>query len=353
VVGLFFKAPEAAKPTKATFREKLLNMDMLGISAMLCAVICYLLALQKAGITYDWKSAMVIGLLVGSILLSFVFVAIQIWLGERAMLVNRLLRDRTVYGGMAFIFFLASSSWIFVYYVPLYFQTIDGVSAGQSGVRTIPIVLGITVGTIIAGGAISAVGHHVPLMILSGALSVTGAALLYTLDIGTGSSRWIGYQALAGLGYGLGIQIPTIAAQALLSPEDISSATAMILFAQTLGGSLAISAAQSAFANALISSLKINAPLIPPLRVVLTGATDLRKVFTVEELPGILRAYMDGLKKAYIIGIVMGGMMFVVAFGNKWHNLKAINAAKAAKEKEGNVENLEKTNGDGAVEYGE
>ncbi|KAE9380903.1 MFS general substrate transporter [Stipitochalara longipes BDJ] len=315
VIALFFKAPNAARPTKATLHEKLLNMDILGTLTVMCAVICYLLALQKSGIKHPWKSAMVIRLLVRSILLFIIFVGVQIYLGERAMLVNRLVENRTVYGGMLFIFFLASSSWIFVYYIPIYFQTIDGVSAGQSGVRTIPMVLGITLATIISGGAISALGYLIPFLVLSGALSTAGAALLYTMNIGTGNGKWIGYQALAGLGYGFGIQIPTIGAQALMKPEDISSARAMILFAQTLGGSLAISAAQSAFANTLIRSLAVHSPSVEPMLVVLTGATELRKVFTADEMPGILDAYMEGLKNAFVIGVAMAGMMFIVALG--------------------------------------
>ncbi|KAF7958698.1 hypothetical protein EAE96_002232 [Botrytis aclada] len=320
VIALFFKPPQAAKPTKATFRKKLFNMDILGIFTIMCSVICYLLALEKAGISSPWNSARTIGLLVGSIVLFLVFIGIQIWLKESAMWVNRLMKDRTIYGGMAFIFFLASSSWIFVHYIPIYFQTIDNVSAGNSGIRTIPLVVGITIGTIISGGVISAIGQHVLFMILCGALSLAGAALLYTLNIGTG--------------------IPTIAAQALTSPEDISSATAMILFAQTLGGSLSISAAQSAFANTLIKSLAVNVPSIPPMQVVSVGATELRKYFTAELLPGILRSYMDGLKKACVIGIAMAAMMFLVSFGNKWHNLKEINAAKASMEKNENVNRI-------------
>src|ERR1700744_3011827 len=115
VIAFFFGAPDAANPTKGTFREKLLNMDILGIATIMCAVVCYLLALQKAGVTYAWNSSMVVGLLVGSAIFFIIFVAIQLWLGERAMLVTRLLKDRTVYGGMIYIFFLAGSSWLFVY----------------------------------------------------------------------------------------------------------------------------------------------------------------------------------------------------------------------------------------------
>jgi hypothetical protein len=206
VIALFFKAPDGARPTRATLREKLFNIDILGTLTIMCAVICYLLTPQKAGITHALNSSMVVGLLVGSTLLFVLFAGIQIRLGERAMLVNRLLKDCTIYGGMLFIF-LASSSWIFVYYIPIYFQTIDGVSTGQSGIRTIPMVLGITLAIITPGGAISALGYHIPFLTLSGALSAAGAVLLYTLDIGTGSGKWIWYQALAGLGYGFGIQV--------------------------------------------------------------------------------------------------------------------------------------------------
>ncbi len=335
IIALFFQTPAAAAaPTKATLREKLANIDILGVVTIMCSVLCYLLALERAGLTYKWSSSMVIGLLCGSISFFILFVIIQVRLGERAMVVGRLLKDRTIWAGMIFIFFIAACSWTYVYYLPIYFQTIDRVSAGNSGVRTIPTVLGMTVGTILAGGTISAVGQHVPIMILSGILSTVGSALLYTLDIGTGHAKWMGYQTIAGIGFGLGVQVPTIAAQALMRPEDISSATGMILFAQTLGGSLTISAAQSVMTNTLIKSLAQYAPSVSPEKVIFTGATDLQKVFGDKLLPGILKSYMAGLKNAFILALAMGAMTFVTAFLNKWHDLPAINAAKEQAEKD-------------------
>lgn len=272
---------------------------------------------------------MVIGLLVGGILLFIIFCFIQYYLDERAMVVKRIMRDQTIWTGMAFIFFLASSSWLFVYYIPIYFQVIDGVSAAESGIRTIPIVLGMMVSTIISGGAITAIGYHVPFLVLSGVLSIAGAALLYTLNIGTGSSAWLGYQALVGLGYGFGVQVPIIAAQAVMKTDDVASATAMLLFAQTLGGSLTISAAQSAFLNTIIKRLPSTAPSVDPLSVVFTGATDIRKTFAPEDIPGIIRAYMDGLKVTYALGIAMAAGMLLTAFISKWHNLKALHEERA------------------------
>ncbi|TEY34584.1 hypothetical protein BOTCAL_0625g00040 [Botryotinia calthae] len=93
-------------------------MDMVGIIAIMCSVICYLLALQKVGIT----PPRIIGLLIDSILLFMIFMIVQIWFGERVMLVNCLLKDRKIYEGIALKFFLDSTSWIIL-------QTIDAVSA--------------------------------------------------------------------------------------------------------------------------------------------------------------------------------------------------------------------------------
>ncbi|EPE30953.1 MFS general substrate transporter [Glarea lozoyensis ATCC 20868] len=339
IIALFFVTPAASKTVDVPLKEKLLNFDVLGIFVIMASVVCYLLALQKAGITHAWKSAMIIGLLIGFILLFIVFCVIQFVLGERAMVPPRLLKDRTMWGVMAFIFFLASSSWLFVYYVPIYFQVIDGTTAAQSGIRTIPLVLGLTVGTIIAAKSLESFGLYVLYLGLSGVLSVIGAALLYTLDIGTGSPAWIGYQALAGIGYGLGVQTPLIAAQAVMSDEDIASATAMILFAQTLGGSLMISAAQSAFVNTLIKRIIETVPELDPLLVVLTGATEIRQKLPAETIPRVLRAYMDGLKSAYAIGIATAGLMLLLAFACKWHNLVDLNKAKT-KAQSGSKEQL-------------
>ena len=83
--------------------------------------------------------------------------------------------------------------------------------------------------TILSGGLITAYGVYVPFLIGGSAIATIGAGLLYTLDIGSSSSHWIGYQALFGIGIGLSIQVPIIANQAFVKPSEISSVTAVTL----------------------------------------------------------------------------------------------------------------------------
>jgi hypothetical protein len=329
VIFLTFSTPKEAAPLKAALKEKLLQMDPLGTLTIMAAVICYVLALQWAGVTKAWNDSSVIGTFIGFSLITILFIAIQWYNGERAIIVGRLLKNRTISIGMIFIFFFGGAFFVLLYYLPIYFQVIDNVSASDSGIRNLAMIIAISLSTVASGSLISAFGHFVPLMILGGVLSTVGAGLIYTLDIGSPSSQWIGYQVLSGLGIGIALQIPIIAAQATSAPADISSATAMLLFAQTLGGAIFVTAAQSAFTNTLVSHIAIYSPSVMPGKLLSIGATELRSTFSPEEMVGILKAYMEGLRVAYGIAIAAAGIATCFAAGNKWRNLKGANAVGA------------------------
>ena len=87
----------------------------------------------------------------------------------------------------------------------------------------------MSLAVIVSSGSVTFTGIATPLLILGSVLATIGAGLLYTLDIGTGSAHWIGYQVLAGLGWGAGFQIPIIIGQGTADSEDIAPVTAIIV----------------------------------------------------------------------------------------------------------------------------
>lgn len=216
----------------------------------------------------------------------------------------------------------AGSFFTLLYYLPIYFQSVDDVSASESGIRNIPLVLGVSICSIISGGLITAYGVYVPFLLAGSAIATIGAGLLYTLDIGSPSSHWIGYQALAGIGIGLSIQVPIIANQSFVKVSEISSVTAVTLFFQTIGGAFFVSAGQTAFSNRLLARAPVLVPGVSPALVLATGATELRAVFSPEQLPGIVHAYMDGVKLTFALAIAFAGVTLPVALFAKWQNVK-------------------------------
>ena len=103
-IFLFFQVPESVKPAEATFTEKLLQMDLLGFVSITASVLCYLLALQWAGIEKRWSSSEIIGLLIGFGVFLIIFIVNERWQGKRALLLPAILKDYTISSGCVFCF---------------------------------------------------------------------------------------------------------------------------------------------------------------------------------------------------------------------------------------------------------
>lgn len=73
------------------------------------------------------------------------------------------------------------------------------------------------------------IGYFQPFLIAGSMLATIGGGLIYTFDIGTLSSKFIGYQVVAGTGVGLAIKIPIIVAQATSTRADMSIAMSTML----------------------------------------------------------------------------------------------------------------------------
>ncbi|TPX12435.1 uncharacterized protein E0L32_006847 [Thyridium curvatum] len=321
ILVFFFSSPPAARPVEAPLAEKILQMDLVGTALVMGAIISYLLALQWGGQTKPWGSAEVVGTLVGFVAILAAFAAWEWWQGERAMMAPRLVRQRTVIVSSLFAMLFAGSYFAVIYYLPIYFQSIDDVSPIMSGVRNLPLILAVSVATVSSGALISKTGLAVPFLAGGSALATIGTGLIYTLDIGTGTGKWIGYQILAGFGFGFAFQIPIIIIQATTTPVDMAEVTAILLFFQTVGGAFFVSAAQSAFLNTLLKSVVKYAPEVDPSTVVLTGATEIRHVFPASSLQGILLAYMDGLKVTFALVLAGTGLAFVIGLASRWKRL--------------------------------
>ncbi|KAL8801281.1 MAG: hypothetical protein Q9223_007271 [Gallowayella weberi] len=325
-----FTTPAAFKPVKASLKEKLLQMDFLGSFFIIAAVVCAVLALQDGGITKPWSDKNVIGLLIGFGLILVAFGINEWYQGERALIQKRILKKHVMWTGALYIFFNAGGIFLLFYYLPIYFQSVSGVSPSNSGIRILPTILGTSIFTIISGVLISTFGHYVPIMIISSVLGTVGTGLLYTLGSDSPSSHWIGYQALTGIGVGLGFQVPIAVMQAAVEPADISSASAQMLFFRTLGGSLFIAGGQSCFENRLIGSLPDNAPGVNAVQVLSVGATGIRSSFFGAQLSGIIASYLSGIHLAFALAIGALGLTLPVAVLALWTKF-GVMKAKAPK----------------------
>ncbi|KAL2834781.1 MFS general substrate transporter [Aspergillus pseudoustus] len=325
----FFHTPDQASTTKATLKEKLLQIDPIGTILLICTIISYILPLQYGGQTKAWNSSTVIGLLVGFPLMIIAFMLWEWFQGERAAFPPRLMSNRLILVNALYAFLFAGSYFIIVYYLPYYFQSVQNVSPTMSGVRNLPLIVSMSLAIIVSGGSITKTGHTAPLMVVGGVLATIGSGQLYSLDIGSSTGKWIGYQIVGGVGWGLAYQVPINAVHGAVDPSDLATVTGVIVFFQTVGGAVFVAAAQAAFVNQLILKLAATAPNIDSALVVATGASELRDVFSAQQMTAILPAYMTGLKVAYAISIAAAGIAFCLS---PFNNFKKIDAHAGGKE---------------------
>ncbi|KAF7173484.1 hypothetical protein CNMCM6106_007562 [Aspergillus hiratsukae] len=329
LIAIFFKAPPQARAKDVTPKEILLQMDPSGIVLLLGAILCFLLALQWGGSAKAWNSADVVGTLVGFGLLLIAFFINELWLQDKAMIPPRLLKGQTILFSCLFTFFFSGSFYLLLYYLPTYFQAVKGVSASESGVRTLPLVLGDGLFATLSGAVLGIIGYYMPLLTLGGLLTIVASGLLYTLDLQSGPNAWIGYQAMAGIGVGLAIQVPMMASQAVVAVQDLSTVSAIILFFQCMGGAIFVQAGQAAFTNKLVREVQAHLPNISAALVTSTGATELQATFRGHQLQVILEAYVAGLQDAFIVSIVLAAVATLLSFGSGWRSVKSKEEAAA------------------------
>ena len=104
---------------KATWKEKALQMDPLGIALVMGGIVSFILALENGGQKKPWNSSTVIGLLVGFVLILTVFIVWEVYNDERSMLPPRLFRQRSIWQPSGFIFFFSASYLVLLYYLPI------------------------------------------------------------------------------------------------------------------------------------------------------------------------------------------------------------------------------------------
>ncbi|KAK3297389.1 major facilitator superfamily domain-containing protein [Chaetomium fimeti] len=318
-----FAAPKRAKPVDAPLKEKMLQMDPVGIVLVMGGMISYTLALQYGGQTMAWNDRTVLGLSVGFVVIVIVFGFWEFYNGERSMIVPRLFANRDVRVSAIFTFLFAGSYFIVLYYLPMYFQSVHPSRATESGMHNLPLILSVAVSTMGASGLISATGLAAPVAVVSAVLATVASGLLYTLDIRTSPAKVLGYQILGGHGWGAAFQVPIVMAQATAAPGDISSVTAIILLFQNLGGAFMLSAAHPAFVRTMMQRLAMTAPSVDPLLMLGTGATQIRTVVPPDVVPGVLVAYMAGIQTTFVIALVSVGLAVTVGIFSRFKRLNS------------------------------
>lgn len=317
---VFILQPSTFPHPPATLWEQIRRLDPLGTFFLVPSVVSLLVALQWGGSTYAWNNWRIIVLFSFFAILFIAFAAVQVLLPKTATVPVKIIRRRSILAATVFMFALAGSFLMAIYYLPLWFQVVKGATATQSGIYTLPFVLSLVVGSTLSGIFTQKVGYYVPAMIASPSLLAIGQGLMSTFTVDEASSHWIGFQVIAGFGLGLGMQASSLAAQAVLPMPDVPIGIAIMFFAQQLGGGIFTSVGQNLLSSYLVSHLDV--PGLSAGQIMSEGARELVSTVAPEYQLAVKTVYNQAISEIFRCAMGVALVAVVAALFMEWKNVK-------------------------------
>jgi hypothetical protein len=197
-------------------------------------------------------------------------------------------------------------------FLPTFLQYVNGVSATTSGLRMLPMVLGLLTTALASGTIVSKTGRYRPFPIAGTAITAAGLYLLSRMDQHTGFWLESLFLLVLGAGIGLIMQILTLVVQNTADYSDLGTATSGVTFFRTLGGSFGASIMGSIFSNGLKGRLEpvLIRVRVPPSAV---ASPELLHKLPLAARDPIITAYAQSLQHIFLFAVPVAVVGFVLA----------------------------------------
>jgi EmrB/QacA subfamily drug resistance transporter len=224
------KLPVAAKKHR---------IDGWGALLLIAATALLLLALNWGGSTYAWTSPEIFGLLAGSAVFWAAF-TLRLLRASEPLISLEVLANRIVLTGALAVFMLQASNVGLSVYLPVYLQSYLGLTAGESGIALLGLLLGTVAGASTSGKLIPRFFHYKRIALLGTASASIGlVALAFLADTSSLVPIEI-LTALIGFGSGTTFPVSTVSVQNAVDRMHLGVATGLLTFLRSLGAALGV-----------------------------------------------------------------------------------------------------------------
>ncbi|KAF4549679.1 Multidrug resistance protein fnx1-like protein 2 [Elsinoe fawcettii] len=239
------------------WKEKLKRIDFLGAIILIAAVFSLLLAFDH-GSNVSWKSTFTLVSLGVSIPLFGIFLLVEMKIALHPFAPGHLIFDPALFACYACNFFSFSGWLAAIFYIPLYFQAVDGLTATQAGVRLMPsMAFGVT-GSLFAGFYMQRYGRYYWLTVLCYFFLTVGMVVVILFS-GLASASTAGIivgMCIAAFSNGIGVTSTLIGLIANAEREEQAIVTACSYLFRSLGCVFGVSMSATVANQVLRSELE-------------------------------------------------------------------------------------------------
>ncbi|MGY0492855.1 MFS transporter [Streptomyces sp. WG-D5] len=229
------------KTLKLPVLKRKVKVDWAGAFFITAAVCLLLIWVTFADDKYDWLSWQTYTMVGGAIVLALIFTLVESKAAE-PIIPLRLFKNRTITLASVASLFVGVAMFAGTVYFSQYFQLARGETPTMSGVMTIPMIGGLFISSTVSGQIITRTGKWKAWLVAGGLFLTAGLGLLGTIEYDTPYWRVAIWMALLGLGVGMMMQNLVLSTQNQVAPQDLGSASSMVTFFRSLGGTIGVSA---------------------------------------------------------------------------------------------------------------
>ncbi|WP_314425786.1 DHA2 family efflux MFS transporter permease subunit [uncultured Microbacterium sp.] len=316
-------------------RDRKVSIDYFGIVLLAVGVSTLLIWVSMGGSQFDWDSSTSIMLAVIAGVAIAAFITVEFFVTEPIVPMS-LFRNRTFTLSVVASIAIGVSMFATSVFLAQYFQLARGATPTESGLMTIPMIVGQMGASIIIGQLVSRFGKWKGWMVTGSVLTTVGVSLMATLRYDTPFLLVAVYMFVLGAGLGMVMQNLTLIVQNDTAPQQLGAASSNVNFFRTIAGTIGVTVMgamlSTSVANYMTDALKGFTPTTPDEVDALThlASGDVPKV---TQLPDTIRAivesaYGHGIADSFIIAIPLAVISIIAIAFIKNKPLSTRNAAE-------------------------
>ncbi|PZR51770.1 MFS transporter [Xylanimonas oleitrophica] len=294
--------------------RRTVKIDYWGAGLISVGVSLLLLWVTFAGNDFAWGSWQTYAMVGGAVVALVAAVLVERAVDEPIIPLH-LFRNRTFV--LAVIGSIAVGVAMFgtAVFLSQYLQLSRGKTPTESGLLTIPMVVGTMLAGVVLGRIISKTGRYKAIMVGGGVVLIASLLGMSTIDSHT--SFWLIGTYLFGLGLSVGalMQNLVLATQNTLDVQEMGAGTSAVAFFRSLGGAIGVSALGAVLANRVktditdgLSRLGVPADAL--------GGSGASAVPDLSQVPTPVRtviedAYAHGIAEIFLIAVPMAVIALV------------------------------------------
>ena len=287
-----------------------IKIDYIGIALLSAFLLVFLLFFTWAGVDFPWVSAESFIMIAASLGL----LALFIWNEFKApepVLKPALFKNKAFVQCAIIMLIFGMGMMGIMAYLPAFMQLVVGMSATNSGVVVLPLVIGMMITSMTSGFTVKKTGYR-PWLIAGPIISSLGMFLLSTLDMASETSTALFYLFITGVGLGCVMSVVMIAAQNSAKRNEMGMTTSSVNLFRSIGSTVAVGIFTTLINGKIAVELQVLPPEIYDIIPHTIGVLDYIKVYPTHALD-IINAYGNSVTYAFLIAAVIVLLVLVVA----------------------------------------